>query len=246
MPSKKKTAVVAEKVEEQTEKLRPAWKKWWWLPVVIVVLLGIGAGGYYYLQYQKAQSVDSLLAAQNEQKKLIERVGRLIALPQGEQPTIATVSDIEKLKGQPFFASAKNGDKVLIYNNAKKAILYDPIADKIVEVGPVEASQPTPSVSERPDSVRVAIYNGTTIVGLAAKLEEKLMSLSSIRVEVVSKGNARHRTYTKPLVIDLTGKYSEVATQLAGVLGGEVGSMPEGEFKPENVEIFVIAGEEAQ
>ena len=246
MPSKKKAAPVAEKVEEKAEKPTPVLKRYWLASLLIVVLLGVVAGGYYYLQYEKAKSGDSLLAAQMEQQALIERVGKLIALPQDEQPTIATVSDIEKLKGQPFFEKAKNGDKVLIYNKAKKAILYDPVADKIVEVGPVEAGEPTPTTGVRPESVRVTIHNGTTVVGLAAKIEEKLISLSSIRIDVVSKGNARHRTYTKPLVIDLTGKNPEVAAQLAGVVGGEVGSLPEGEFKPENADIYVIAGQEAE
>jgi hypothetical protein len=43
----------------------------------------------------------------------------------------------ENLKGQSFFADAKVGDKVLIYKNAKKAILYDPIADKIITIAPL-------------------------------------------------------------------------------------------------------------
>ena len=56
-----------------------------------------------------------------------------IVLPEDEQPTIATVSDPEVLKGQPFFAKAKKGFKVLIYANAKKSILYDPFENKVVE-----------------------------------------------------------------------------------------------------------------
>ena len=76
-------------------------------------------------------------AAQDEAKKLVADVGRLIVLPTNEQPTIATVADPDKLRDQPFFANAKKGDKVLIYTNAKKAILYDPVENKIVEVAPL-------------------------------------------------------------------------------------------------------------
>ena len=61
----------------------------------------------------------------------------MIVLPEDEIPTVATVSDPEKLKEQPFFSDAKKGDKVLIYANAKKAILYDPMANKIVTVAPI-------------------------------------------------------------------------------------------------------------
>lgn len=72
---------------------------------------------------------------------IINKVSRLIVLPEGETPTIATVADPSKLKGQAFFANAKVGDKVLIYPNSKKAILYDPNQDIIVEVAPVNIGQ---------------------------------------------------------------------------------------------------------
>jgi hypothetical protein len=68
---------------------------------------------------------------------LINKVGQLMELPIGEKPTIATVSDMTKLKGQPFFDKAENSDKVLIYKLAKKAILYRPSENKIINVAPV-------------------------------------------------------------------------------------------------------------
>jgi len=94
---------------------------------------------YFYAQWNSLQNdpQTSLRAAVDETSKLVADVGQLLVLPEGETPTIATVSDLEKLKSQPFFVNAKNGDKVLIYTNAKKAILYDPIAHKIVEVAPI-------------------------------------------------------------------------------------------------------------
>ena len=61
-------------------------------------------------------------------------------LPSDELPTIATVSDPEALQNQSFFIDAKKGDKVLIYSNARKAILYDPIANKIITIAPVNLS----------------------------------------------------------------------------------------------------------
>lgn len=76
----------------------------------------------------------------NEAKVLAKRVGELMFLPVDELPTIATVSDPEALKNQSFFVDAKKGDKVLIYSNAKKAILYDPVANKIITIAPVNLS----------------------------------------------------------------------------------------------------------
>lgn len=68
---------------------------------------------------------------------LVEKVGKHMFLPNGEIPSLATVTDPDKLQAQSFFADAKKGDKVLIYSEAKKAILYDPVADKIVTIAPI-------------------------------------------------------------------------------------------------------------
>lgn len=85
---------------------------------------------------QPQTQVDAQAQAQAENARLVERVGRLMTLPE-EEPTIATVTDPTKLPSEPFFLRAKTGDKVLIYTAAQKAILYDPVADKILEVAPL-------------------------------------------------------------------------------------------------------------
>lgn len=72
---------------------------------------------------------------------VIEAVGRHIVLPEGEVPTVATVNDVEQLAGLPFFAQAEVGHKVLIYTGAKKAILYDPEIDKLIEVAPLNVGE---------------------------------------------------------------------------------------------------------
>ena len=86
-------------------------------------------------------------AQQQQIKDLVDKVDKLIVLPQNETPSVATVTDLSKLKDQPFFANAKIGDEVLVYTNAKKAILYDPVLNKIVEVAPLttqtQAATPT-------------------------------------------------------------------------------------------------------
>jgi len=76
-------------------------------------------------------------------------VGKLMVLPEGETPTIATVSDPDKLKDQAFFAHAKTGDKVLIYAKAKKAILYSPTDNRIVEVAAIDLGG-TPAAAPKP------------------------------------------------------------------------------------------------
>lgn len=116
------------------------------LPWILVVLVLIAAGVFFAMQYQKVQLLNKQVsdlkanpqkATEDQTKDLINKVGALIVLPKDEQPTVATVTDLAALKDQPFFANAEVGDKVLIYTNAKKAILYSEKLNKIKEVAPV-------------------------------------------------------------------------------------------------------------
>ncbi|OGE42240.1 hypothetical protein A3B45_04400 [Candidatus Daviesbacteria bacterium RIFCSPLOWO2_01_FULL_39_12] len=124
---------------------------------VVVAVLVAAVGGYFYYQSQKAQMIQTSAGqgTPEEAQKLVEEVGKLMALPVGELPTVATVADVTQLQTQPFFANAKNGDKVLIYQNSAKAILYDPKAKKILNVAPINVGSPsaevaTPSASPAP------------------------------------------------------------------------------------------------
>ncbi|NTW26931.1 MAG: LytR C-terminal domain-containing protein [Candidatus Moranbacteria bacterium] len=103
---------------------------------LLLVVLGLGATSYYF--YHKYKSVPSV-----ETDEIIIKVGKLMELPSNEIPTLATVTDKEKMKEQPFFAKSENGDKVLIYTKAQKAILYRPSLNKIVEVMQLSISKPT-------------------------------------------------------------------------------------------------------
>ena len=107
-------------------------------PLILGVLLVAAAGAalYYWRQYADIKQNPEKIS-QQEVMRLVSLIGRHLILPEGETPTIATVTDPDRLKGKPFFAHAKQGDKVLIYATAKKAILYDPAADRIVEVAPL-------------------------------------------------------------------------------------------------------------
>lgn len=108
---------------------------------VYVIGLVLGAlaisGGVYFLSQAAIFQSDPQKRAQAEIESVVAKVSKIMVLPEGEIPTVATVSDPEKLKDQPFFAKAKVGFKALVYPNARKAILYDPVENKIVEVAPV-------------------------------------------------------------------------------------------------------------
>ncbi len=227
--------------EAAKNKSESRFKKKLLLIIGVLVLLALaGVSIYFFLQYQYNQKLlqNPSLASQTETRNLLDRVGKLIVLPSDEQPSIATVSDVTKLKNQSFFANAKNGDKVLIYTKAKKAILYDPSANKIIEVSVLNLEQPTPST---PKPLNVTIYNGTTVVGFTTTVEKQLKDKAA-NVVVVDKANASKSTYTKTLVIDLTGKQALAAKELAKLINGEVASLPAGEIKPKDADLLVILG----
>lgn len=133
-------------VSEQPESKRMSFNKI--LPWALFVIVLLGAITFSVFQYNKSKNLDKQLSAlksdpqkiaQDQTKDLIDKIGKLIVLPQGEQPTIATVTDLAPLKDQAFFATAEVGDKVLIFSTAKKAILYSEKLNKIKEVAPVNS-----------------------------------------------------------------------------------------------------------
>ncbi len=121
--------------------------------VLILLILSLGVLGVVYSQYQKTQNElanakkDPQAVRVEEAKKLVEQVSKVMILPSSETPTIATITDISKIKNQAFFAKAQNGDKLLIYTNARRAILFRPSTNKVIDVAPVNIGTATPSAS---------------------------------------------------------------------------------------------------
>src|SRR3989344_6249733 len=114
--------------------------------IPLVALAAIVVAGYFYNQVRILKQ-DQQVLAQQEVEALVAKVGRLIVLPEGETPTVATVADPEALKSQVFFAKAVKGDKVLIYTTAKKAILYSVGMNKILEVAPLNIGESAKSAA---------------------------------------------------------------------------------------------------
>jgi hypothetical protein len=121
-------------------------KKRWWIPVVVVFAvagLGLLTYGYIDTKNQLAKLSGSKTANQPEVDQLVGEIGKHFDLPD-EAPTLATVSDVTKLKNQEFFKDAKDGDKVLIYAKEGRALLYRPSTGKIIEYSKVNLNTQTP------------------------------------------------------------------------------------------------------
>jgi hypothetical protein len=225
--------------------------------IVIAIAAIVGPSIYFYSKYSHEQFLrnNPTEAAKEEQKAVLEKVTKLTELPTGESPTIATISDREKLAGQPFFANAVNGDKVIFYPTSKRAIIYRPSTNKIIDMSQVnvtEAISPTPMpqqtgtaqtpapTAQQPTTLRVAIYNGTTTPKLANTVE-KAITESMAYVTVTTKDNAKNQDYIQSLVVDLTGARGEQAQALAKLMNGNVAAFPSGETRPD-ADVLVIIG----
>jgi hypothetical protein len=80
---------------------------------------------------------------QAEVQEAIKNISRHMIVPQNDQPVLAKVADAAALaKQQAFFAKAQNGDQLVIFPSSGQAILYRPSTDLLVNVGPIQFSQP--------------------------------------------------------------------------------------------------------
>lgn len=109
------------------------------ISIILIILLAFTS--FYFFKQSLSYKKNPNAVVEAEVKDLVEKVGELIVLPPNETPTVATVSDPEALRDQSFFSEADKGDKVLIYTEAGKAILYDPVLNKIISVAPLTISE---------------------------------------------------------------------------------------------------------
>lgn len=115
------------------------------IAILVAVSAAASATAYYFYRQYNSVAQSTALEDGKEAEKLVAQIGALIVLPEDEKPTVATVTDPDRLKGQPFFANAHAGDKVLLYTSALKAVLYNPATNKIINVGPI-------SINNKPSS----------------------------------------------------------------------------------------------
>lgn len=223
-------------------------------PVVVLALLfvvAVSSAGYFYYQYKYAASAAE--AKEAEIKDLTETLGQFMVLPEGETPTLATVTDKTKLADQPFFQRAENGDQMLIYSASGRAILYRPSIEKIIDVTSVNVApiatdeeagtKPADlavSPADIPENLTVALYNGSETVGATRPAETKVLDLLQ-KAKVVEKSNAERSDYQETLIIDVSGKAEAGLSVLAEGLSAKVEGLPEGEARPE-ADVLVIVG----
>ena len=216
------------------------------LVFLILLVSAIIAAVYFFYQYRKEKQKNP----EHEIGNYTKLISEFYQLPTDEEPSLATVTDKEKLSGQTFFQQAENGDKVLIYVKAKKAILFRPSTNKIIDVAPVQSNQTTPQPTSAPETtvsptevplapLTVTLYNGTSTVGLTNKAETTISDSKAFKVE--KKQAAASTAYTDTIIVDVSGSNAEEASELAKLFSGKVDQLPAGETKPAT-DLLVIIG----
>ena len=221
-------------MEQTPREQQPVKQKSKFSPTLNVILMGILtlvlaiAAGYFYLEYKKIKENPQIVTKQ-ETEALVEQANKLIDLPKDETPQVATVLDKEKLKDQPFFANAQNGDKILIYTKAKKAVIIRPKENRLINVGPIAIDQKA--------LVSVALVNAG---GDVAQAEKSINDALNASVSISGKSNAKTKNVKQMIVVDVSGQNAEAAEQIASAVGGGVGALPSGESAPDGAAIVVF------
>jgi hypothetical protein len=115
---------------------RRAKKKILIISCILVFAAVVSTAGYFGWQFFSLKKNPNK-ANQEAVARVTGEVGKIYELPTNEKPTVAQIQDKSKLAGQTFFDKSRNGDYVIIYQNAKLALLYRESNKKLINVGPI-------------------------------------------------------------------------------------------------------------
>ena len=125
--------------------------------ILLVILLVASAAYVWRLRAQRHDLATRLVKQQNQLMVAAQSaptpqyVGELAGVLVDEVPSYSTVTDAAKAKqSSDFFKDAQNGDELMIYPKAGKALLYRPSVDKLVAVAPYTVGTTNPGTAPAP------------------------------------------------------------------------------------------------
>lgn len=128
--------------------------------LALLVLIATAAIAYLVVQNNQLRNDPQTLqtAQAKKDEELLAKIAKIYTLPTDEKPVLGRVDDKEKLKDQPFFKDAQNGDRLVIFAKSKKAIIYRESENKIINAGPIAIttdsvkSEPAPTTQQNSSS----------------------------------------------------------------------------------------------
>lgn len=207
------------------------------LIIIIFAVVAIALGVYFVFGNNHKNAT-----TKKDMQAVLAKVEKLAIVPKNEDPTLATVTDTNSLKDSFLKANAKNGDKVLIFYNAKKVYIYRPSENKIVNIGPLVVDASVSQVKNTRVMIKTGNNNQTVSQNISTQLSQNYNQLVVKPVEKAVRQN-----YPTTIIIDLTdGDKYDLVTNMAKTLGAQRGVLPTGESKPENTDILIITGTDKQ
>lgn len=216
--------------------------------IVAIALVVLAVTAVWY--FMRAAQTPEEKAAQ-ELAAAIVAVEKLMILPEGDEPVLATITDAAALIAQqPFFAGSINGDQLLLYPKNSKAIIYSPSRSVVVNAGPIETGAPkpaekqaqTPAVVAPSAPVTVEVRNGSGVAGRASSVAAEIGADAAFKV--IAAADAKSNDYTRTVVVALsdTEDARSGANTLAAHIGGAVvATLPKGETSSD-ADIIIILG----
>ena len=161
----------------------------------------------------------------------------------GAAGPVAIIDNADTLRSHPFFANVHNGDKLLIYKEAEKAVLFRPLTNEVIAFAPLNAV-PSTSYEHIEGTPVVALRNGMGTPYDMKTFEAELSYYEKDSV-VVDNQNAANSDYKKSLIVDVTGTKKADAQALAYKLRLTLSDLPAGEYRPPaGVDYLIILGKD--
>lgn len=161
----------------------------------------------------------------------------------GSAGPVAIIDNAETLRSHPFFANVHNGDKLLIYKEDEKAVLFRPLTNEVIAFAPLDAV-PSTSYQQINGEPVVALRNGMGTPYDMKTFEAELLYFSPESV-VVDNQNAQMSDYKKSIIVDVVGNKKEEAQALSYKLRLTLSDLPAGEYRPPaGVDFLVILGKD--
>ena len=137
------------------------------LIIIVIVLLGYGV-------YNKLFSTNTVTQegqlSEKQIQSLVKKVSKLINVPE-ESPVVATIIKADELIAeQRFYAGSKDGDYLIVFPQAQKAIIYRENEDRLINVGPIIVDQPATTTTQQTAPVEA---KATTTVRATSTVDEE-------------------------------------------------------------------------
>lgn len=115
--------------------------------LIIIVIVVLGYAIFKKFNPTNSSAVEGQLS-DKEIQVLVDKVSKLINVPE-ETPVIATIIKADQLIAeQKFYVGSKDGDYLMVFPKAQKAIIYRENEDRLINVGPIIVDQPATTTEQ--------------------------------------------------------------------------------------------------